>query len=492
MMDEGVVVGRDQEKKQLNKALNSKEAELIGIYGRRRVGKTHLVKILTQASFEHTLIITGLKDGQMSAQIDIFTRALEKTFKLLFRVMPPKNWMEAFELLTDAIEQNLVNKTIIIFLDELPWLATPKSDLLQALDHYWNTDWCYRQNVKCIVCGSAASWMLDNIINAKGGLHNRLTAIIHLRPFTLHETEKFLTLRGIFLNHKQLLDLYMVMGGIPYYLKRVERGLSAMQNINNLCFSTSGILYNEFNRLYASLFDNADIYEEIIREIAKSRYGIDKEALLKKLKLSTSGGTFSKRLMALEQAGFIISFTPYGYTKKGTYYRVIDEYSLFYLTWIEPALASIQLDSLQSGYWSAKSQTSSYKVWSGYAFEAVCYKHIDCIRKAMQITMGYEVGTWRYQARAKTETGAQIDLLFDRDDGVITLCEIKYSDKLFRIDKQYASELGNKIDVFQQQTKTKKQLFLAMLTVHGLFPNLYVDEMITHVVTLDDFFVSIK
>lgn len=480
------IVGRREEKKQLKKRLSSKEAEFIAVYGRRRVGKTCLIKYAIENAKLHSIEITGLKDGGMVSQLDIFTRAFKKSFKPIYELAPPTNWMEAFEMLTKAIDHLPKNRPFVIFLDELPWLATPKSNLLQALDHYWNTEWVNRSFIKLIVCGSAASWILDNMINTRGGLHNRLTENIQLKPFQIHEVDEFLTNRSFRMNITQILDLYLIMGGIPFYLKALEKEMSAMQNINQLCFTANGLLFEEFNRLYHSLFKNSEAYIEIIRIIAKQPQGIDLRKLERQLKRSTSGGTLTKRLNELEAAGFIISFIPYGRDKKGIYFRIIDEYTLFYLRWIEPVANQIKLATFQTNYWQSKCQSAQWNSWVGYAFESFCYKHIDQITRAMKIHTGFVIGTWRYLPKSKNENGTQIDLLLDRDDNVINIIEIKYSKNPFRITKQYATQLGDKIDIFTEQLRIKKDIHLTMITVEGLFPNAYADELVTNELTLDD------
>jgi len=480
------IVGRREEKKIFNKKLTSKEAEFIAVYGRRRVGKTCLIKYAIETEGLCSIEVTGLKDGNLRSQLNIFMRAFIKSFQPIYTLSIPCSWMEAFEILTKAIDQLPKKKPFVIFLDELPWLATAKSELLQALDHFWNTEWVNRPNLKLIVCGSAASWILDHIVNAKGGLHNRLTTSILLKPFQFQEVIEFLSSRSLKMSTAQILDIYLVMGGVPFYLKAIEKGLSATQNIDQLCFKANGLLFEEFERLFSSLFKNSDAYIEIIRVIAKQSQGVDQGMLEHHLKLSASGGTLTKRLKELEAAGFIISFVPYGKEKKGIYYRIIDEYTLFYLRWIEPVANRIKLASSQSNYWQSKCQTPKWNSWSGYAFEAFCFKHIDQITKAMKIHTGFEIGTWRYRPKSNKEKGVQIDLLIDREDGVINLVEIKYSKKPFRITKQYATQLGDKLDVFQEQLKIKKEIHLTMIAANGLLPNIYVDELVTNALTLDE------
>ena len=480
------ILGRDDEKKHLKNRLCSKVSEFIAVYGRRRVGKTCLIKYAIESTQLLSIEVTGIKDGNMSSQLQIFLRAFVKTFKPVYTIAAPTSWIDAFDMMTKAIDQLPKKRPFIIFLDELPWLATPKSGLLEALDHFWNTEWVNRANVKLIVCGSAASWILDNIINTTGGLHNRLTTKILLKPFNLAETIAFLQSRSLKISANQILDLYLVMGGIPFYLQGVEKGLSVAQNINQLCFTSNGLLYEEFHRLYNSLFKNSEAYIEIIRTISKYSQGITQEELEPTLKLSASGGTLTKRLNELEAAGFIISFIPYGREKKGIYYRIIDEYTLFYLRWIEPVANRIKLATSQSNYWQTKCNTGRWQSWSGYAFKAFCYKHIDQITKALRIHTGFDIGTWRYKPKVKQEKGVQIDLLLDRDDGVINIFEIKYSDSPYRITKQYATELGDKIDIFREQLNIKKDIFLIMITISGLVRNSYSDQLVANEITLED------
>lgn len=483
-----LIIGRREEKKLLKKKLNSKEAEFIAVYGRRRVGKTCLIRDAIETAGCQTIEVTGLKDGKLHSQLELFLRAFVKAFAPLYPLARLTSWMMAFEMVTKAIDQLPKNRPFVIFLDELPWLATPKSGLLQALDHFWNTEWVNRPNIKLIVCGSAASWILDNIVNAKGGLHNRLTTSILLKPFNLEEVSEFLASRSFEMSRTQILDLYLVMGGVPFYLKALEKGLSPSQNVNQLCFTATGLLYAEFDRLYSSLFKNSEAYIEIIRAIAKRPEGIDQTLLEQELKLSASGGTLSNRLSELEAAGFIFSFVPYRREKRGACYRIIDEYTLFYLRWIEPVANRIKLATSQANYWQSKSQSAEWKSWAGYAFEACCYKHIDPIARALKIHTGFEVGTWRYLPKSKREKGVQIDLLLDRDDGVINIIEIKCSHKPFRITKEYAAQLGDKIDIFKERLNIKKEIYLTMVTVDGLLANEYADTLVTNELTLDDLF----
>lgn len=283
----------------------------------------------------------------------------------------------------------------------------------------------------------------------------------------------------------------MVVGGIPHYLNQMEKGLSSSQNIDKLCFTKNGLLSKEFNNLIASLFNESEVYNELIRLIAKRRYGIDRRTLLKQSKLS-SGGRFNQRLKELEEAGFIINFKPYGHAKRGQYYRIIDEYTLFYPNWVEPVAENIRHHSKPRGYWDGRSKSAAWKSWAAYAFESICYKHIENIRVALNVPVTADVGTWRYSPRRNSdENGAQIDLLFDRDDEVVTICEIEYSESAFEIDKSYASNLLNKIEVYKKQRRSSKQIFVAMITASGLRANIYTSDLIANQASLVDLFEDV-
>ena len=461
------------------------------MYGRRRVGKTYLVTHFFERSSSHFFYVSGILKGKLKEQLGQFYKQIGETFYNGASIAQRSGWLDAFEDLTKAIQQVPNNKKVILFFDEFPWMATKRSGLLEALDYYWNRHWAHDSRIKLIICGSSASWIIEKIINNKGGLYNRVTRTMQLNPFTLEETKSFLRSIGIKLNDRHVLNLYMALGGVPHYLALLRKGLSAHQCIDELCFQKEGALVNEFDRLFASLFEDAEDYIHIVRGLAKHRYGIGQAQLIKESHLPEGGRTV-QRLKQLEDAGFITSFIPYGHQQKGIYYKISDEYILFYLYWIEPHLSTIRKQNQMTGYWLAKANSPGWRSWSGYAFEAVCFKHLGQIRKALGIPSDAEVGAWRHIAHSKQDQGVQIDLLFDRFDGVITLCEIKYNELPFVIDKQYAHNLQKKIDVYRKQTKVDKQIFLSMITVSGLKETMYSEEMISTIVILSDLFQKVE
>lgn len=476
---------RERESKHLNSLYDSKEAEFIAIYGRRRVGKTFLVRQLFQNRgiyFE----LMGKKDAPLHEQLQNFADELSRVFFSGAPLKCPDSWREAFVLLTKQINEIPKNKKITIFLDELPWLASKRSNLIGTLEYYWNAHWSKLKNLKLIVCGSAATWMLDNIINAKGGLHNRITDELLLKPFNLGQTKRFLNGINLKYSDKQVLDIYLIMGGVPYYLKSLKRSKSLTQNIQDICFSDDGALYKEFPRLFKSLFENYEHHVQLIRAISTKRFGLSYDEIAKATNIS-SGGGLSRRLNELEKSGFIRKYIPYGGHRDKEFYRVIDEYSLFYLRWIEQFYKAGE--AAPKNFWALTVKSPSYYSWAGYSFEMVCHKHSDQILSALGIdNVLCKVGYWRFVPEAKAGVdGAQIDLLLDRADGVITLVEIKYSASKFSIDKNYARKLANKLHAFAQQTKTKKQINLVMLTTCGLKRSIWTEELVDNDIELIDF-----
>lgn len=487
------LIGRTAEQATLQEFYDSPKPEFLVVYGRRRIGKTYLIKQFFAKKSCYLFATTGIQKGNMADQMDRFVIAIGQIFYQGTALKEQANWFKAFDLLMSAINQLVPkNKKIVIFLDELPWMVTHRSKLLTVIEYFWNQYWSSDPRIKLIICGSSASWIIRKIINNKGGLHNRITTKIQLAPFSLQESKIFLASNGVKLNNKQVTQLYMVTGGIPYYLAPARKGQSATQIIEQLAFSHNSVLFTEFDNLFASLFDNAESYIDLLRMIAACRYGIGQEEIIKRSKDISRGGSATNKLAELEDAGFIISFIPHFNKKRGIYYRILDEYTTFYLKWIEPVRRTLQKNSLASGYWEDMQNSPSWRSWSGFAFESICYKHLPQIRRALAINPGAVVNAWRYIPKTKiAEDGAQIDLLFDRRDDTITLCEIKYSDKPFAIDKQYAKNLLNKKAIFMRRTGTKKQIFISMIVANGLKNNYYADDLINGVVTLDDLFQCI-
>ena len=456
-----IFIGREQEKSILERALQSDEAEMISVIGRRRVGKTFLINSVygNKIDFE----VTGIQNATRNEQLKNFSSRLKQFAPMALISPAPKDWLDAFFLLISYLEQKNKREKMLVFFDELPWLATHRSGFLKGLSYFWNS-WAVKQHIVVVICGSAASWMIDKVLRHKGGLYNRVTKRIHLKSFSLAETKKYLEHREVYFDNYQLLQIYMAIGGIPHYLKEIKHGKSAIQNIEQLCFSDSGILYNEFLGLYPSLFDHADKHIAVIRALASKRYGLNRKDLVATAGF-TDGGSITKVLEELAQSGFISSYYPFGKKKKDKLYRLTDEYSLFYLQFIEKNTLT------DEAIWQQLSQTQEYKVWCGYAFENICLKHIQQIKKAMGISGIYSTSASFLKKGTKNETGTQIDLVIDRNDHVINLFEIKFYNSSFSITKEYAQTLRKKIQVFRESTKTSKQIFISFISTFGLQHN---------------------
>ena len=457
------LIGREKEQKIFKELLTSEESEFVALYGRRRVGKTFLIETVYEK--EIVFSITGLNKAGKDLQLENFTNVLNKKLnKTTFIPTAPKSWLTAFNILENYLESLKKNHKLVIFIDELPWLATSKSGFLSALENFWNSWASKRTDIVLVVCGSAASWMIANIVKSRGGLHNRITKRVRLLPFSLYETELYLKSRNIQLEHYDILQLYMVMGGIPHYLKEVKKGQSATQVIDEVCFSKDGLLRDEFENLYQGLFNKPERYISVIKILAQKTKGLTRTELMRIAKLS-SGGTTSKIFDGLEESGFIVKYLPSGKNIKSALYKLSDPYSAFYLKFIANSRASGE------GSWIKKSETASWRSWSGFAFERLCLAHISQIKAALGISGIYtEVSSWR-KIGTDNEKGVQIDLVIDRGDNVINVCEIKYVSDEFTISKKYGEELKTKLTTFKKKTKTRKTLFLTMITAFGVYQN---------------------
>ncbi len=482
------IVGRVREKRTLEKLRRSKDPELLALYGRRRVGKTFLIRKYfgeEETYFE----LTGQHRGPLHQQLENFAEAFGAAFLRGHALATPTSWNRALRTLAQEIDRRKPSGKIVLFLDELPWLAARKSGFLQAFDYFWNSWGTKQNNLLVVVCGSATSWVIENIVYSKGGLHNRVTEHIRLLPFTLSETEDYLSSRDIHLERKQIVELYMATGGVPHYLRQAERGQSAAQNIDRMCFTKDGLLADEFDRLYRSLFEHSENYVKVVKALARRRNGLSRDQLLESAGL-TSGGGATRILDALEESGFISGSVPFGKKAHEAVYRLVDEYSLFYLTWVRPAPHSV-FGPTPQGYWLSKRASPSWTSWAGYTFEGICQKHVAQIKKGLGIRGVHTTeASFTYRPTRKTDTGAQIDLLIDRADNCITLCEIKYYDSEFVIDKSYAQKIRKKRDIFRKQTRTRKTIFIVMVTTYGTKENQYFNELISEQLTMDVLFLS--
>lgn len=476
------LVARHRERHVLHEAITSSEAELVAVYGRRRVGKTFLVREVYASSICFELV--GTYDGVSSTQLREFAAALDRASRAPAPSSPPPDWQQAFDRLAAFLTDHLRRRKHkqVVFFDEVPWLASRRSGFLAAFGHFWNA-WASRQRGLVIVlCGSAASWMLQKIVGDRGGLHNRVTRRIRVEPLDLADVDELLRARGVELGHYQTIELYMAMGGIPHYLAQVRAGESAAQNIDRLCFARDGLLRGEFVNLYASLFERAERHEAVVRALAAKRRGLNRTTLLASAGLGSGGGA-TKVLDELEESGFIMQMPRLGHARRDALYWLADEYSLFYLTWIERQRAGAD------GGWLRKQGTPRWRAWTGLAFEATCLKHVAAIKAALGIAAVDSVeASWEQRTNVSGHDGAQIDLVIDRADRTMNLCEMKFSEAELVVDRAIADELRRKRELFRAATGTRKTLFLTLVTSHGVRANEHARGLIAQVIAMDALF----
>ncbi len=468
------LIGRKTEREYLNSLLMNENSDFTVVYGRRRIGKTFLVREHFNNSFDFQL--TGLANAKTSQQLKNFQASLKRHTNKAFE--QPQTWFDAFQQLIEVLEKSRKKKKVL-FLDEMPWLDTPKSDFISALEHFWNSWASARTDILLIVSGSATSWINNKLINNRGGLHNRVTSKIKLEAFTLSECEQYLQKKNIVWNRHQLVECYMIVGGVPYYLSLMQMGLSLAQNIDNLFFSEKGVLRNEFDNLYASLFRNAQNHVKIIECLSRKNDGYTRDELLALAEFPNSGWS-TKILEELVSSGFIRKYIPLYKKRRDSLYQLCDYYSMFYFRFIADRKIG------DANFWTNSIDNPSHRVWTGFAFEQVCMSHIEQIKLKLGIAgIKSTIGSWRSTDK---DNAAQIDLLIDRNDSVINLCEMKYSMSEYIITKKYDAELRNKISVFKTATSCKKAVFLTLITTYGLKQNEYISGLVQSQLTMNDLF----
>jgi AAA+ ATPase superfamily predicted ATPase len=468
------IIGRNLEQALLKEAIDNDKSELIALYGRRRIGKTYLIREYFKTNLVYEM--TGLFGGSLKDQLENFSKELVKRTKRT-ELETAKSWFQAFTMLESYLDKFKSEKKKVIFIDEFPWIATPKSKFLMAFENFWNTYCTKRNDLIVVICGSAASYMVQKILKNKGGLYNRITRKIRLLPFNLYETEAFLLKNGIKFTHYDIIQIYMALGGVPHYLEKLSKGLSASQNIDKLCFIKNGVLNDEFNQLFASLFDDSERHMKLIKILAKSNKGLTRNDLIDQSKISSSGD-FSSKLEELIESGFVTDYPYYKHKKQLTLYRLSDEYARFYLKFIDNHKHG------GDGTWQKLHATPSYHSWSGFAFETICLKHIQQIKKALRIDAIYTTSSSWFNENA------QVDLLIDRSDNVMQLCEMKFYNADFTIDKSYYLNLKNKIAALQQDTKTRKNIFVTLITSYGIKKNEYSKELLHSHLSMDVLFTD--
>lgn len=466
------IIGRKAEKQLLQTIYDSSKSEFVAVCGRRRVGKTFLIREF----FEDEMVFqtAGLAKQPMKQQIKSFYADLLDQGLKTQSTAEPKDWIDVFILLRQIIKQSNKPRKVIL-LDELPWMDTPKSEFISALEHFWNSWASARHDIVLVACGSATSWMMNKLINNHGGLYNRITRRIFLEPFSLKETEEFLKNRGFALSRYEIAVSYMIMGGIPFYLEMLERNLSLAQNIDSLFFRPNGQLSREFSNLYAALFVDSSDYVRVVEALSSKRTGLTRTEIIKATGMS-SGSKLTTILQNLESCGFIRKYNLYGEPRQNILYQLVDFFTLFYFRF---------LVDKATGNWEAIQDKAQFYTWAGLTFELLVLQHIEPIKRSLGISgVETQMSTWRCVGG---DHGAQIDLLIDRSDNTINICEAKFSVDIFSISKDYEMNLRNKMQQFIERTKMKKSIQLTFITTYGLAKNIH-SGVVHKVITLDDLF----
>lgn len=471
-------IGRKEQIQQLDAIMASKESEFVVVYGRRRIGKTYLVN----SYFDNTYAfkITGLAKKDKHDQLANFAESLKRYGDK--KSGKPRTWLDAFNRLRDLLEAKSNNPTQkrVLFIDELPWMDTRNSNLITALEHFWN-DWaCVQQNVVLIACGSATSWITKNILNNKGGLHNRVTEKIYLHPFTLAECREYINSNGLLMDDKSIAECYMIMGGVPYYLKHLHRGKSLAQNVDNMFFRDKGSLSGEFDALYASLFDQSDNYIKVVEALSSKNKGLTRQELLEATSIN-AGGHFSTILKNLVDCDFVRYYKGYDKKSKSGLYQLIDPFTLFYFKFIK------KYGTFDKPFWQYQVGTRTHDTWAGLAFEQLCLNHYKGIERKLGIT-GVITNLYSWTSSPDSDEKAQIDLVIKRSDKVINICEIKYYDGDYVTQKNDKESIERKVRSFKAGNNIRCAVHPVLVTTYGLKANAHSD-IFQNTVTLEDLFL---
>ncbi len=479
------MVGRKHEIEELHKIYNSNKAELVAVYGRRRIGKTYLVDeaFKNRITFRHAglspIEAKEHKGSLLKQQLQHFYFSLQlQGFPKSHR---PESWLEAFFMLEQLLQSKDNGERQLVFLDELPWMDTPQSGFITAFEGFWNTWACHRSNLMVIVCGSANSWILDKLINNHGGLYNRVTYEIKLSPFTLSECKEFLESKQVKLSDYDITQSYMILGGVPFYLGYFEKGRSLAQTTDTLFFQSNAKLKDEYNRLFESGFSNPEAMKTLVKFLSKRNAGYTRKEIVENLKI-TDSGHLSKNLKALIASDFVLEYVPFGLSKREVHYKLIDPFCKFALKFVN------EKSSLDEAFWQQNETSAQITSWRGFAFENVCFNHIRQIKAALGISgVSTTQSAWSKRASEKDEDGAQIDLIISRKDNIVNMCEIKFFSKEFTVEKSYHSTLVERQSLISSLIPKKSIVHSTLITTYGLTYNEYLGDFV-NTITLSDLF----
>lgn len=468
------MIGRSFEQKELLRALNSEQSEFVALYGRRRVGKTYLVYEFFNGQFSFRA--TGIEGGTKREQLDLFREELKR--QGLEKCPRLSSWITAFSRLADLLERSAEKKKVV-FLDELPWFDTPCAGFLRAFEAFWNGWAASRKDILLVVCGSATTWMLRKMLRARGGLHNRVTVQLSIAPFTLKECEDYARFKNLALDRGQIAECYMAMGGVAYYWSLLREGESVAQGFDRLFFGESAVMRDEFKRLFASLFKMERRHVEIVRALGGKKSGMTREEILAVLGEESSGDV-SECLSELVECGFLRKYNQPAKVRRGAVYQLVDNYVLFYFQFLDAWKGN------DPQFWTHHYTSAKLNAWRGISFERVCFWHIPQIKAALGVSgVGADVYSWR--GKEEDGHGAQIDMLIDRADNTVSICEMKYTQEEYELTEEEAAKIRRRGTLFLQATKSRKSIQNVLVSNCGMRRTKY-SGVIHREVTLDDLF----
>ena len=472
------LVARISEISRLKEFYKSGKPEFVALYGRRRVGKTYLVERLFEKEFAFN--VTGIIEGSREEEDAVFLNALRR---IGYTGEPFKTWIDAFNILKALLQKKIrKGRRCIVFIDELPCFDTLRAGFVKAFGDFWN-DWgCKHEEAMLIVCGSATTWMIKNIIDSHGGLHNRITHEMHIHPFNLAETEEYLLSQGVEWDRLSIVQLYSVLGGIPYYLSLIRKDDSIASAVDRLFYSEDAELRSEYSRLFKSLYKSPEPYMKIIDALCSHKSGLTREEILEKMS-GVDNGHLSEYLENLEKCDFIRLYyvkdsTGRKLKKTGGIYQMMDFFTVFHNS-------LLSRPSTDPHYWSNHLGTPSMNTWLGLSFERICMYHVPQIKQALGIDrIGTEYFSWRSRESAPS---VQIDLLIEREDRKVNICEIKYSETEYSLQKDEEAKIRSRIGAYKDESRTRYSLLPVLITTYGLKEGKY-SSLLKNVVTMEQLF----
>jgi AAA+ ATPase superfamily predicted ATPase len=486
-MNPSTVIGREEELNTISRLYESERSEFLAIYGRRRVGKSFLIEeaLGEKISFMAVGIYQKIDPDNLEKVESYRQKQLSHFYNSLIEYglskagnPAPTSWMEALELLKKLLQRKRARRKVI-FIDELPWLAGPQSaELLEELGHFWNSWARKRKDIFLIVCGSATSWMVDNVMRDYGGLYGRITESIFLKPFTLEECERYWAKRGLHLSRYEIALTYMVIGGVPYYMDSIRPDRTMADNINAIYFDKDKAR-QEFKDVYTGLYSSSEIYIHVIRELGKRFYGMTRDELLKAIG-KKGGGSFSDILENLIDSGIIRSYTLYGSPRKQTVYQLVDFFTLFYLRFVENS---------DFTSWRSVQRSKPFYTWAGNTFELLVLEHMPQLANALRIKEYATPFSWR--GVTPDNVGVQIDLIIPATaERAEYICEMKFSEGKYTLSGDDVEEIGRQISAVRNSKihKLSHSIYVALVTSFGATESMHKIH-VNDIVTLDSLFV---